>query len=278
MNISRGMQFEFCIRRLVVKFLGVGGLLRFACLFLALAMTPISALRAETLDANCTIAILNRTVNVQADGSWYLPDVPSGFGSVRARATCIKNGVTTSGQSEFFNVTASRMNSIQSFDLNNADPIPTSLSILGQATLTSIDATSQLVVTAIYPDGSTSVVTAQANGTNYTISNPAVATVSTEGLVTAVSSGTVIISASNEGAVGLIQIRVQLSGDSDNDGIPDDLEIANGLDPNNPVDALEDPDGDGLNNKQELVDYGTNPNLADTDSDGILDGEEVVAV
>ncbi len=36
-----------------------------------------------------------------------------------------------------------------------------------------------------------------------------------------------------------------------------------------------DPDGDGLTNYQEIVVYGTNPNEADTDGDGYLDGYEV---
>ncbi len=41
-----------------------------------------------------------------------------------------------------------------------------------------------------------------------------------------------------------------------------------------PVDAVGDPDGDGLTNAQE-AELGTNPNLADSDDDGINDGEEV---
>jgi len=36
-----------------------------------------------------------------------------------------------------------------------------------------------------------------------------------------------------------------------------------------------DPDGDGLSNFEEIVVYGTNPNVADTDHDGYLDGYEV---
>ncbi len=41
------------------------------------------------------------------------------------------------------------------------------------------------------------------------------------------------------------------------------------------VEDTRDPDNDGLTNYQELVTYGSNPDLADTDGDGINDGEEV---
>ena len=34
--------------------------------------------------------------------------------------------------------------------------------------------------------------------------------------------------------------------DSDRDGMPDDYELANGLNPSNPADALQDLDGDGF--------------------------------
>jgi hypothetical protein len=46
--------------------------------------------------------------------------------------------------------------------------------------------------------------------------------------------------------------------DTDGDGMPDDWEIANGLDPHDPDDALRDADGDGYSNLEEYL-AGTNP-------------------
>jgi hypothetical protein len=69
--------------------------------------------------------------------------------------------------------------------------------------------------------------------------------------------------------------------DSDNDCLPDVIEIALGLDPNNPdsdgntiPDGEEDPDLDGLTNCAEVF-LGTDPELEDSDNDGLTDGEEV---
>ncbi|MGR9107646.1 MAG: Ig-like domain-containing protein [Gammaproteobacteria bacterium] len=236
------------------------------------------------LNERCTVSVLNRTTRVDASGDWFLPNIPANLGRVRARATCVDDGVTRSGQTDFFTVPVDSTVHIHlgvaaiGIDFDEVAAVPESVAISSpMAILTVPGVTSQLSVTATFPDGSTSDVTAAGTGTNYTISNPAVATVGPDGLVTAVSSGTVLVSARNEGALGLIRLQVVLSGDSDGDGIPDDVELTNGLDPNNPVDALEDVDQDGLTNKQELVDLGTNFQVADSDGDGIGDGEEVAA-
>ena len=54
-----------------------------------------------------------------------------------------------------------------------------------------------------------------------------------------------------------------LLGDSDQDGMPDLWEIVHGLNPNDPADALKDPDGDGSSNRNEYL-AGTDPRSAES--------------
>jgi hypothetical protein len=63
--------------------------------------------------------------------------------------------------------------------------------------------------------------------------------------------------------------------DWDGDGIPDDWEIKNGLNPAVDDSGL-DPDGDGLTNLEEYF-RNTDPSRMDTDADGLKDNEEVYA-
>src|SRR5205823_5960159 len=152
---------------------------------------------------------------VRPDGTWELPNVPANFGPVRARATCVEGGVTTSGESDLFNVPANGTINLPGFDVGSVHPIPVNLQIFAATTTVGVGTPVQLAVIAVLSNGSGSDVTRGATGTVYTVSNSRIATVSGDGLVTGVSSGSVVVFTLNDGAPGMIRFLVTQSGDSD---------------------------------------------------------------
>src|SRR5437667_3130693 len=81
------------------------------------------------LNETCTVSVLNRAVRVNPDGSWVLPNIPANFGQVKARATCVKNGVTTFGESGFFSVPTNGAVNLPGIVLGSATQIPASLNL-----------------------------------------------------------------------------------------------------------------------------------------------------
>jgi hypothetical protein len=161
------------------------------------------------LNENCTVSVLNRNVQAGPDGTWVLTNIPVGQGLVRARATCVLNGQTRFGQSDLFTVPLNGSVTLQPITFGVVTPIPDSLALTAPTTnLGQVGATTQLTITARYSNGSSLDVTSSSAGTTYTSSNPAIATVSANGLVTAVTGGFALISAFNEGTVGTVSIRV----------------------------------------------------------------------
>lgn len=253
---------------------------RFAlcCLSVGIASLLQPAVAWAQLDEHCTVSILNRTAQVKPDGSWRIENIPAGFGQVRARATCVVDGITLSGESQLFDISPNILAGINAdITFEFTTPIPQTLALTaGATTLFQPAAVTSLTVMASYADGPPQNVTLASRGTTYLSTNPAIATVDANGLVTAVRSGTVLIRASNEGTAGLITIQVLLAADTDGDGIADDIEVREGLNPNDPTDGLQDTDHDGLSNRDEIA-RGTELRNPDTDGDSIADGEEVVA-
>jgi hypothetical protein len=100
----------------------------------------------------------------------------------------------------------------------------------------------------------------------------------------AVPAGTIVVllgdnSASGRSHFDNIRLETVIIGDNDEDGLPTQWEIDNGLDDSddgsiNPANGPNgDPDDDGRTNKEEL-DSKTLPNQADSDDDGLNDGQE----
>jgi len=111
----------------------------------------------------------------------------------------------------------------------------------------------------------------------YSSSNTGVATVSGS-TVTIVGIGTTTITATQAADANYLAATITATltvilGDSDGDGVPDDVEIREGTDPNNPS-SVKDSDGDGVPDYVEIGN-GTNPSspsdAIDSDGDGLSD-------
>jgi Carboxypeptidase regulatory-like domain/Bacterial TSP3 repeat/Bacterial Ig-like domain (group 2) len=230
---------------------------------------------SASLDPTCNAVIQNRSVQVNLDGTFAVPNVPVDQGFYKLRIICKNPDQTTRQAQSGFVSLISGVTPAGDLTFGKVDPAPVEIRISSPASaFTTQGQTAQLSIQGSMPDGSTKDLSRQLDGTSYLSSNPAIASVTANGLVTAGKRGTAIITARNEGSTSAIQINVNTPASTVGDGIPDDWKIAHGFDPNDPSIAGQDPDGDGLTNLQEFQ-LGTDPRNPDTDGDGVSDGEEV---
>ena len=159
-------------------------------------------------------------------------------------------------------------------------PAFTHISATHDGTRLMIGQQAQVILTGHRDDGST------VNITNdpmvfYSSCNPAIASVTQDGLVAAQAPGVVNIPIAFHHQLDhlplstVITLEVIDVLDRDGDMMPNNWEIANGLDPDT-NDADNDEDADGLNNVSEYQ-HNTDPQNPDTDGDTVLDGIEVEA-
>lgn len=247
-----------------------------AWMVLPSAVLLAGAASAMVLDENCTVSVLNRSVQVNADGSWRIDNIPVQPGVFRVRATCLDEaGNTISGQTAFRELIPNGFVDFGNTALGVAAPVLDSMDLNAPVTtLTRRSQVAYIQATGNEPNGTQRDVTTLSHGTFWNSSNPDILSVDQNGMITAQSRGRAIITARNEGVVASIAFNILIPNDADGDGLTDEYEQLNGLNPNDAGDAAQDADGDGLTNLEEFQ-RGANPNIADSDGDGLFDGEEV---
>ncbi|MBI4604567.1 MAG: Ig-like domain-containing protein [Planctomycetes bacterium] len=227
------------------------------------------------LNEDCTASVLNRTVQVNPDGTFAIPNVPATSGLVRVRVTCERDDKVFAGASDLLEPIQNDDTVVGEILLREVPPIPVNIKLTSpKATFMNAGETAQLAVTGTLPDGNVRDFTPRSTGATYQSSNPNLGTVTQDGLYTTQANGTVVVTARNEGAIATIFLTNALGNDSDGDGLPNDFETQNGLNPSNAADAAQDADGDGLSNRDEFL-AGTDLRVRDTDGDGLLDGDEM---
>jgi hypothetical protein len=176
----------------------------------------------EKMDQTWTVTVNGQAVQVNADGSFTIPNVsaPDQFGLggpgtapdftsddfLRAIGVSTVGGITKYAFSEPFRFRRGEPIAVGFMTITNSPPpFPTAVKFepVGN-TLTSPGQTVQLQLTGRLLDGSTTDVTPRSKWTTYRTSNPTIATIGPDGLVTAGNqSGFVFVTALNEAAAAV---------------------------------------------------------------------------
>lgn len=194
--------------------------------FLLLLVAGSTACAQVAIDGSWTFAVGGRAVEPLADGSFRIANVaaPDLFGEagpgslpdgvsddfLRVIGTTTRAGTVWYAYSPPFQLQRGATHIVDTLVISTQPPpIPASITISSPLrTLTAVGAVTQLSTVGTLPDGSLLDVTSRSNATIYRSSNQMVARVGPHGLVTAVGSGTVFITAANSGAAAVYRIVV----------------------------------------------------------------------
>lgn len=162
------------------------------------------------LDENCTAAVNTDIVFLESDGSFELFTPVNNLGGalLQVLIVCNDGNSVLYGVSEWFSLGLGETYRINPVVLSpNPPPLPEFITLTAaDGQLDFVGDTEQLTTIAQALDGSSFDVTLAAQGTQYTSSNPSIATVSADGLVTATGAGEVFITATNSGTAAVISL------------------------------------------------------------------------
>ncbi len=240
---------------------------------------------------DCTAEALNATGFVGEDGAVTIANVPVGTDEFRVSVTCTDAlGTTFTGYSESLDSSAGGDLSFGQIDFDGA-PVPVGLAVApGQATIDGIGATLQLAVTGTLTDDSTSDITAQGSGTVYQSTNTDIVSVDSSGLLTAQGSGSAMVTATNNGDVGVVNVLVLSAPIASWSAEPGDIDLTlNTAIPGNPAVelAVTGELGDGSQSDLSSSFSGTsysssNPAVAAVGADGrvtaLAQGSAVITI
>ena len=228
------------------------------------------------IDENCVVNILNRTIHPSGGSYFALDNVPSFMGKIRARATCkSETGELITAQTDYFEVERNKTINVGAFKTSAQAEVPTKIFVEGPSRLLITDQQEviELAVVAEYAKSGLKRLQPDQDGVNFRSSNEDILVVDKKGKVRVKKAGSALISLAKDGVIAVLPATVSLSGDQDGDQIPDDIELALGLNPRDPADAQEDADGDGLSNLEEFQ-LGTSIHASDSDGDTLDDAVE----
>ena len=189
---------------------------------LAEAQSPLNDELDIELDETWVVTVGGQTVQVNSDSNFTVPNIaapdqfgPGGPGTapdfvsddyVRLTGQSTVEGTNLYVFSEFFQLRQGQTISITFTDIPPRKP--ESLTIVCTNRILRVGEPRLLEVPARFADGSTLDVASRARYSSYRISNPSIATVSADGLVTPLKPGVIYVTAVNEGASAVCGLNV----------------------------------------------------------------------
>jgi hypothetical protein len=180
------------------------------------------------LDATWSVTVNGQTAPITPSGFFHVANVPAGSTFIRVDGSSQRtDGSTLYVFSDYFQLANGQTLFLEDMTVTSTPPPSVArLSLAASnAILSSIGQTTPVTTLALFNDGTTRDVTARTEWTTYRTSNPSVATVGPNGLVTARGAGTALVTAVNDGVSAVTRISVLLGSTTRVEGF---VEFADG--------------------------------------------------